>query len=175
MPTQLEAAPNNVPTALRPGRAGRWREALGLESVRVLRAIRVRNEMKKICRARVGIYLAVTAPISTPNIMEGVIRRTVCQSMALFCAAYMLAVVKHHYGEGCTDGDVGRRGGCRCFAVAMSTRRRDDQRTAAYAEQSCTKPAALPTASRARIISQVHIFSDDFCSEGVFSANAVPP
>ncbi|MDK7057731.1 hypothetical protein QP268_11030, partial [Streptococcus agalactiae] len=49
MPTQLEAAPNNVPTALKPGRAGRWREALGLESVRVLRAIRVRNEMKKIC------------------------------------------------------------------------------------------------------------------------------
>ena len=94
IPTQLEAAPKSVPTAVRPGRAGRVREGVGLESRRVLSAIRVRNAIKKTCKASVGIYFAVTAPRKTPSIMPGVIRRTVAQSMACFlCWAYILEKV----------------------------------------------------------------------------------
>ena len=95
MPTQLETAPNSTPVAFKPANRGRVREGLGLMPTRVLTAMMLMKAMKKTCKPAVGMYFAEAAPMSTPAIMPGVMRMTVCQSMDCFlcCAATLERVV----------------------------------------------------------------------------------
>ena len=81
------------------------------------------------------MYLAVTAPMSTPNIMEGHAADGLPVDGAFMLGVHTGECGEHHHGEGCADGEML---GVEVAADALQLQRPQDdghnQCAAAYAE-----------------------------------------
>ena len=108
IPTQLEAAPKSVPAAVRPGRAGRVREGVGLESRRGFECDKGKKCNKENLQSqRRHIFCGCCAEEDA----EYHARRHSADGRPINGVLFMLGVhtgegSKHHDGKGSADGEM---------------------------------------------------------------------